>query len=426
MRSFPRHPGLDPGSTFLNALIKGRWIPAFAGMTICLAPAATAQPGPAISVDYANGANWLCRPGRADVCSRQPVVTALLPTGYGSRVPARRLADPAVDCFYGYPTVSQDQGRNTDLAAGDREEVYAAQSQLARFAGVCRPFAPIYRQMTLASVAAAAVGADVTGPARLAYLDVLDAWRHYLKNDNKRRPFVLIGHSQGSLMLQLLLSHEIEGKPIAKQMKLAIIPGYNVVVPAGKRVGGTFKSLPLCDSPDDTGCILSWVSYRENNVPPPGAQFGFADQRGMTVGCTNPGRPGATGWVTLDSIFNARSGLPVPGGPITWSSEGPPPSSFVETPGLVSARCVNDGPRGYLSIHTNADPADKRTDRIGGEVGVLGFFLPGWGMHLNDLAAPMEDLVRRVGALSPAPARTIAPPAPPAPPPASAPATPTG
>ena len=40
-------------------------------------------------------------------------------------------------------------------------------------------------------------------------------------------------------------------------------------------------------------------------------------------------------------------------------------------PFLVSARCVNDGPRGYLSIRTNADPRDKRTDRIGGEVGIL-------------------------------------------------------
>ena len=29
-------------------------------------------------------------------------------------------------------------------------------------------------------------------------------------------------------------------------MKLAIIPGYDVLVPQGRLVGGTFKSTPLC------------------------------------------------------------------------------------------------------------------------------------------------------------------------------------
>ena len=68
--------------------------------------------------------------------------------------------------------------------------------------------------------------------------------------------------------------------------------------------------------------------------------------------------------------------------------------------GLVSAQCVNDGPRGYLSIRTNADPKDKRTDRVGGEVGVMNMFLPGWGMHLIDMNAPQGDLVRQVAGLN--------------------------
>ena len=52
--------------------------------------------------------------------------------------------------------------------------------------------------------------------------------------------------------------------------------------------------------------------------------------------------------------------------------------------------------RGYLSVRVNADPRDKRTDRIYGEVGVLGMFIPGWGMHLADMAAPQGDLLRLV------------------------------
>jgi len=350
--------------------------------------------------DYAKPANWLCLPGRTDACTTPLRTTALNPNGYGSNGQSEVAKDAGIDCFVVYPTVSRDSGMNSDLTPGDGEEKAAIVSQFARFSGSCRMFAPLYRQMTLGAVAASAGGADVTQPAILAYSDVRSAWKEYLAKYNKGRPYVLLGHSQGSLMLQQLLAHEIEGKPEAARMKLAIIPGFNLLVPQGKLVGGTLKQTPVCSKPGQTGCVMTWVSFRENNVPPTGAIFGVADKPGMTVACTNPARPGATGWVSLDSYWNARSTLPVPGGPISWSTEGAPPTPFVRTEGLVSAQCVTDGPRGYLSIRTNADPNDKRTDRVGGEVGVLGMFIPGWGMHLADMSAPMGDLIRQVSALN--------------------------
>ena len=218
----------------------------------------------------------------------------------------------------------------------------------------------------------------------------------YLARYNQGRPFVLIGHSQGSLMLQQLIKHEIEGKPVAKRMKLAIIPGFNFLVPQGKRVGGTFKSTPVCASPGETGCVMTWVSFRERNAPPAGAIFGIArrarhdgrlHQSGAALARRTGSRSTAIG-------MRVRS-LPVPGGPIQWSTEGAPPTPFLRTEGLVSASCVNDGPRGYLSVRTNADPNDKRTDRVYGEVGMLGMFIPGWGMHLADVAEAQGDLIRR-------------------------------
>jgi hypothetical protein len=364
-------------------------------------PAAPAQAPatPITATDYTSSAHWLCLPGRKDVCSTPIATTALNPNGYGSTGQSAVAKDPPVDCFYVYPTVSRDQGLNSDLHAGGEEQA-AAQAQFARFAGVCKTYAPIYRQMTLAAVTAASTGGDVTAAAKLAYVDVASAWRSYLARYNKGRPFVLIGHSQGSLMLQELIRHEIEGKPIARRMVRAIIPGFNVLVPQGKSVGGTFASTPLCSSPDQTGCVVTWVSFRENNPPPQGAMFGYSAAPGMTVGCVNPGRAGAAGWVTLDSYWYARSSLPVPGGPIAWSSEGAPPTPYLRTEGLVSAKCISDGPRGYLSVRTNADPDDKRTDRVGGEVGLLGFFLPGWGMHLADMNIAQGDLIGSLERLS--------------------------
>ena len=368
------------------------------GLLLSLAAAAAPAPAaPAAAVDYSASKNWLCLPGRKDVCSTPLPTTALNANGYGSTGLSPVATDAPVDCFYVYPTVSGDKGLNSDLAV--REEIGATQSQFARFASVCRPFAPIYRQMTLGAIASSAAGADVIRQGELAYADVASAWRTYLARHNKGRPFVLVGHSQGSLMIQELIKREIEGKAVARQLVRAIIPGFNLYVPQGKQVGGTFKSIPLCTSASQTGCVMSWVSFRENNPPPEGAMFGWAPP-GMTVACTNPARPGSTGWERLDSYWYARSSLPVPGGPIRWSSEGAPTTPDVRTEGLVAARCVNDGRRGYLSVRTIQTPGGKRTNRIGGEVGLLGMFIPGWGMHLADMSIAQGDLVRQIADLA--------------------------
>ena len=382
-------------------------------MSLLIAALLAAQasaPAPGPPTDYSTPANWLCLPGVGDACSVTLKSTELAPTGYGKQSASGAALDAGVDCFIVYPTVSRDAGMTSDLKPGDGEERASIITQFARFAGACRTYAPIYRSMTLGAVTAAATGADVAGPARIALGDVRAAWKTYLAKYNDGRPYVLIGHSQGSLMLQQLLALDIEGRPEAKRMKLVIIPGFNVMVPQGKLVGGSFKSTPICAKPGQTGCVISYVSFREKNLPPAGALFGIAAKPGMTIACANPARPGAADWVPLDSYWYARSSLPVPGGPVAWSSEGPSPTPFVRTEGLVSGRCVNDGPRGYLSIRTNADPKDKRTDRVGGEVGAMGFFLPGWGMHMSDIYVAQGDILRLIESVTPR-ARTTPRPA---------------
>jgi hypothetical protein len=365
------------------------------------------QPAHTDAPDYSDDSDWLCLPGRSDPCSTPLPTTELTPAGYGAKSVSTPTKDPGIDCFYVYPTVSTDPGMNADMKAG-AEEIGVTEIQFARFASVCRTFAPIYRQMTVSAIVAFTAGAEIKESLVLAYRDVLAAWREYIAKRNHGRPFVLIGHSQGSLMLQLLVAREIENNPaLASRMKLAIIPGYNVLVPPGKLVGGTFKKTVLCSRPGETGCVMSWVSFREKNVPPAGAMFGYSDQPGMTVACVNPALPGSRDWVKLDSYWFTRSTLPVPGGPVQWSTQGQPSTPYVHTNGLVSARCVNDGPRGYLSIRTNHAPGDKWTDHIGGEVAVLGMFLPGWGMHLDEIFEAQGDLVREVGAIS-AQSRTAA------------------
>jgi Protein of unknown function (DUF3089) len=360
------------------------------------APASAQSSSAPPPIDYTQAANWLCLPGRADVCSTPLATTALNPNGYGSTGKSTVAKNPPLDCFYVYPTVSRDQGLNSDLNMS--EEIGTAAAQAARFSSVCKVYAPNYRQMTVGAVVAFSAGQDISKAAVLAYGDVLAAWRNFLATRNKNRPFVLIGHSQGTVHLIQLIAREVEPNPaVDKRMRLAILAGFNVLVPEGKLVGGNFQKTPLCSKPGETGCVIAWTSFRERNVPPAGAIFGVADKPGMTVACVNPARPGAKEWIKLDSYWPAQSAYPVPGGPITWSSEGAPPSPWLRTQGLVSGECVNDGQRGYFSVRTNADPNDKRTDRIGGEVGIAGMFIPGWGMHLADMSLVQGDLIRLVG-----------------------------
>ncbi|HZG07410.1 MAG TPA: DUF3089 domain-containing protein [Allosphingosinicella sp.] len=370
-----------------------------AGLALALAAPAAAQEVADAPINYAPTGNWLCFPGKPDPCSRIIETTALNPNGYGSvgKIEPAELPPPDVDCFYVYPTVSRDPGANSDLEMGPEEQA-VAHVQFARFSSVCRTFAPKYRQATLTALLAGMTGTG--NPVRslgLAYQDVVAAWRHYLKHHNKGRPFVLVGHSQGTIHLSQLLAREIEGKPEAARMLSALLIGFNIEVPEGKTVGGTFQKTPLCTRLGETGCVVTYVSYRATNPPPPGALFGRATRPGMTVGCTNPARL-VRGSAPLDSYWYAGPAVTATDNPIQWSSQGTPPTPFLRTEGLASAACVNRGNVGYLAVTVNADPSDARTDRIPGDVVVAGRFQPGWGLHVADMNLAQGDLIALVEA----------------------------
>ena len=365
---------------------------------LAFAPAPLAAQAPQTeAVDYSSAASWLCLPGRDDPCGRPLPTAALNPNGFGSVGEVRPAADPPIDCFYVYPTVSRDAALNSDMNAGAEEQATAA-VQFARFATLCRPFAPLYRQATLAAIPRSMAGEDMTAVFAQAYGDVVAAWRDYLGNRNQGRPFVLIGHSQGTVHLTRLLAEEIENSPAADRLVSALLIGFTVEVPEGQVVGGSFQRTPLCTRLGQTGCIVTYMSFRANSPPPPGSLFGRTQRPGMTAACTNPASLGG-GSAPLDSYwFAGPSGFGAP--PVAWSSEGTPPVPFLRTEGLVSAACVNRGPVGYLSVRVDADPGDARTDDIPGDVRVGGRLLPGWGLHLADMNLAMGDLLRVVEAQS--------------------------
>ena len=110
------------------------------------------------SDQYSGDTNWLCRPGKVDSpCDNNLDATVIDADGTMTVKPFTKAADPPIDCFYVYPTISSDKGPNSDLNAGDEEKA-TVEGQAARFAEHCRVFAPIYRQIPLAALAGALRG----------------------------------------------------------------------------------------------------------------------------------------------------------------------------------------------------------------------------------------------------------------------------
>ena len=153
------------------------------------------------SNDYGDPKTWLCRPGRSDACAIDNTTTVVAADGKLTRETWSVDPNAPIDCFYVYPTVSTDQAPNSDMTA-DPAELNVIKQQFARLGSKCRPYAPLYRQVTLPALRAMITGKPMAGMNfALGYNDVVDAWKHYLENDNRGRGVVLIGHSgQGGEM----------------------------------------------------------------------------------------------------------------------------------------------------------------------------------------------------------------------------------
>ena len=85
------------------------------------------SPAPVPAADYSKPDNWLCLPGRADACRVDQSATIVSASG-STRLEEFDLPrkDPAIDCFYVYPTVSNDPGDLSDLIPGPEERSVAA------------------------------------------------------------------------------------------------------------------------------------------------------------------------------------------------------------------------------------------------------------------------------------------------------------
>lgn len=337
---------------------------------------------------YADDANWLCRPESTatNYCVEADLGTTVLAADGSSEVVApKRIEQGAapVDCVYVYPTIpgidfGGDPINDLEPLETLSPKLVVLNLQAARFTEACNVYAPTYRSLTMSGWSAEASARDEA--IELAYGDVREAIHSYLANDNDGRPFVLIGHSQGSIHLARLLDEELEDEPaVMDRLVAAYLIGGDVHVAEGKDTGGSFDRLVLCREASQTGCVVAFNSYAADPPPDPKVAVSFGrDGEGTTAACTNPAA--LEGGVAELHPFLPESAAAAD---IT--------TPFVSAPGGVEAECVSAEGYTYLAIGPTDALGDRLTSR---SLENLGF----WGLHLNEsnfTQGDLLDLLRR-------------------------------
>ncbi len=194
--------------------------------------------------------------------------------------------------FFVHPTsfISRDRWNAMldDKETTDRTRIFL-RGLASPFASSGEIWAPRYRQ--------ASIGAFLTekpeGQQALdaAYQDVLLAFDTFVAAQQKDRPIIISGHSQGSRHLTYLLRDRVAGKKLAKRIVAVYIIGWPVSVEADLPAMG----LPACETPDQSGCIISFESFAEpadygriRKLYDTTAGLNGEPRKGTAILCSNP------------------------------------------------------------------------------------------------------------------------------------------
>ena len=368
------------------------WFAAALAVGALVAPSASAQ----------EGTVWLCEPFSTPNPCHDSLESTVYAEDGSSRVERPAFAKrPKFDCFYVYPTVSQQQGPNANRDI-DPQQVAIAQYQAARYSQLCRVWAPVYRQLTLAAL---------NGPPeqqaealKVAYADVRSAWLDYLKNHNRGRGVVFIGHSQGTRMLRQLIRTEVDPKPeVRRRVISAILLGGNVTVRKGSDLGGDFQRIRACKRPTQARCVIAWSTFMD--PPPPNSRYGrqpgssgsTADPFGLPTGpdyevlCNSAAALGG-GHARLSSYLRSEPFPGLLGVLLIQMYGGPPPTAptpWLQPQDHYTGECVTENDANVLKItpvgsarHMNFAPD------------------PSWGLHLADANIALGNLVEVVDSQS--------------------------
>jgi hypothetical protein len=201
--------------------------------------------------DYTRMENWAAHPEKPDSSDRKP----------GQPL---RTGDPnaMVDVFFIHPTTFTKQKKIgncnadvSDAALNLKTDRTAILFQASAFQNGTRVFAPRYRQAHFNNYFTKDKK-TAKKAFEVAYADVLNAFEYYLREYNEGRPFIIASHSQGTTHAIPLIKNLIDGRALQEKLVAAYLVGMDVRK-------DTFRFIKPCESPEETGCIISWRTFKK-------------------------------------------------------------------------------------------------------------------------------------------------------------------
>ncbi len=174
----------------------------------------------------------------------------------------------AADTFYLYPTSYLDDSEDAlpictiDNPAVRQRAQVIYENQATVFEESTNVFAPYYRQSNIYQVAGMNSQELETYQKREQRTDVYAALDYYFEHYNNGRPFIIAGHSQGSIMTKIVLGEYMAAHPeYRERMVAAYVIGYSITTDWLK----DHPYLKFAEGADDTGVIVSWNTEGPGN-----------------------------------------------------------------------------------------------------------------------------------------------------------------
>jgi len=171
-----------------------------------------------------------------------------------------------VNVFFVYPTLFGGTGiMNMDITDDSMRNLVQAVllKQAAVFENDCNIYAPYYRQMAMDGLSMDSIVQNKYFSIGLA--DVENAFDYYIENLNNGRPFILAGHSQGSMVLIQLMKDKLEGTELMDKLVAAYIIGYSVT----NNDLSQYNCMKIATSADDIGVIITYNTQSEKATGSP-------------------------------------------------------------------------------------------------------------------------------------------------------------
>lgn len=214
------------------------------------------------------------------------------------------LTNKPVDVFFIHSTGYVGPGGwNSNMAFENSETQslqYMLSSMASAFNGCCEIYAPNYRQAHLAAFTHEDSESSYAA-LDLAYSDVERAFDYFIANISEGRPFMIVGHSQGTLHGLRLLANRVDNTPLQQRLVAAYTVGYWLPMDMFDR---TFSSINLCQSAEQTNCVVSYDTFGEGGAMSSGFRHwypqGWENSSPSNIACVNP-----LSWTTSDENVSA-------------------------------------------------------------------------------------------------------------------------